>query len=156
MAKAADSKFEPPPHPDPPASENSPLAKALELNGKVVYIGTGLEPSTFLHYLETVCRAAFLQPAVCRMKNPDGSLQTVFIRQHLPGHRDFYREDAENCKFFRRAVKAGLHIAEVPFGMNRIQVIELRSFYEIGMQLMKEDPRVLLCDDPGCMFCREY
>ncbi|MBO4633361.1 MAG: DUF4910 domain-containing protein, partial [Lentisphaeria bacterium] len=99
---------------DPPASHASPLAKAMELGGKVVYIGSGLAPSTFLHYLETVCNSAFLQPAVCRVKNPDGSLHTVFIEQHLPGHRDFYRPDAENCKFFLRAVKAGLKIAEVP------------------------------------------
>ena len=141
---------------DPPGSENSPMAKALELNGKVVYIGSWVAPSTFLHYLETVCRSAFLQPAVCRVKDPSGSLRTVFIDQHLPGHRDFYRPDAENCKFFQRAVRAGLHIAEVPFGMRKIQAIELKPFYEIGMKLMKEDPRVLLCDNPDCMFCRMF
>ena len=141
---------------DPPASANSPLGKALELNGKVVYIGTGLGPSTFLHFLETVCRAAFLQPSLCRVKDPDGSLRTLSLDQHLPGHRDFYRSDAENCKFFQRAVQAGLKIAEVPFGMSRILVIELKPFYEIGMWLMKEDPRVLLCDNPDCAFCSRY
>ena len=141
---------------DPPCSGNSPLGKALELNGKVAYIGSGLAPSTFLHFLETASRAAFLEPAVCRVKDPDGSLRTVFIEQHLPGHRDFYRPDAENCKFFRRAVEAGLHIAEVPFGMRKVHVIELKSFYEIGMKLMKEDPRVLLCDNPECMFCSRF
>jgi len=141
---------------DPPGSESSPMAKALELNGKVVYIGSGLAPSTFLHYLETVCHSAFLGPAVCRVKDPNGSLRTVFIEQHLPGHRDFYRNDAENSKFFQRAVQAGLQIAEVPFGMKKIHVIELRSFYEIGMRLMKEDPRILLCDDPDCVFCSRF
>ena len=141
---------------DPPASESSPLGKALALGGKVVYIGSGLAPSTFLHYLETACDAAFLQPAVCRVKDPDGSLRTVFIEKHLPGHRDFYRPDAENCKFFVRAVEAGLHIAEVPFGMSRIQVIDLKEFFAIGVKLMKDDPRVLLCDDPDCPFCRNF
>ena len=141
---------------DPPASEASPMGKALELDGKVVYIGSGLAPSTFLHYLETACDSAFLQPAVCRVKDPDGSLRTVLIEKHLPGHRDFYRPDAEKCKFFVRAVQAGLHIAEVPFGMGRIQVIDLKDFYEVGMKLMKEDPRVLLCDDPDCLFCRNF
>ena len=141
---------------DPPCSETSPLAKALELNGKVAYIGSGLAPSTFLHFIETASRAAFLEPAVCRVKDPDGSLRTVFIDQHLPGHRDFYRPDAENCKFFQRAVQAGLHIAEVPFGLRKVHVIELKSFYEIGMKLMKEDPRILLCDNPECMFCRKF
>ena len=141
---------------DPPASENSPLGKALALGGKVAYIGSGLAPSTFLHYLETVCDAAFLQPAVCRAKNADGSLRTVFIEKHLPGHRDFYRNDAENCKFFVRAVKAGLKISEVPFGMGKIHLIDLKNFYEIGMKLMQEDPRILLCDNPECLFCREF
>ena len=141
---------------DPPASENSPLGKALAFGGKVAYIGSGVEPSTFLHYLETACDAAFLQPAVCRAKNPDGSLRTVFIDKHLPGHRDFYRHDAENCKFFTRAVAAGLRIAEVPFGMGKIHLIDLRQFHKIGMKLMREDPRVLLCDDPGCTFCRQF
>ena len=141
---------------DPPASDTSPLAKALALGGKVVYIGTGLGPSTFLHYLETKCNAPFLQPAVCRVKDPDGSLRTVFLDKHLPGHRDFYRGDAEKGKFFTRAVQEGLKISEVPFGMDRIQVIDLKEFYEIGMKLMKEDPRILLCDDPKCLFCREF
>ena len=141
---------------DPPASETSPMAKALALGGKVVYIGSGLAPSTFLHYLETACNAAFLQPAVCRVKNQDGSLRTVCIEKHLPGHRDFYCQDAEKCKFFVRAVKAGLKISEVPFGMGKIQMIDLKSFYEIGMKLMREDPRVLLCDNPDCQFCREF
>ena len=141
---------------DPPASKTSPLGKALELGGKVVYIGSGLGPSTFLHYLETVCDAAFLQPAVCRIKEPDGSLRTVFIDKHLPGHRDFYRRDAENCKFFVRAVKAGLHIGEVPFGMSKLQLIDLKEFYEVGIKLLQEDPRILLCDDPDCQFCKNF
>jgi len=141
---------------DPPASESSPMAKALARGGKVIYLGTGLAPSTFLHYLETVNNAPFLQPAVCRVKNPDGSLRTVFIEKHLPGHRDFYRKDAENCKFFRRAVKEGLVIREEPFGMGKIQMIDLKEFYEVGMRLWREDPRILLCDDPECFFCRQF
>ena len=141
---------------DPPASESSPMAKALAHGGKVLYIGTGLAPSTFLHYLETVNHAPFLQPAVCRVKNQDGTLRTVLLEKHLPGHRDFYRKDAENCKFFRRAVKKGLLIHEIPFGMNKIQMIDLQEFYKVGMQLWKEDPQVLLCDDPECFFCRQF
>ena len=141
---------------DPPASGNSPLGKALERGGKVIYIGSGLGPSTFLHYLETVSCSAFLQPAVCRVKEKDGSLRTVLIEQHLPGHRDFYRDDAENCKFFTHAIRAGLKIAEIPFGMNRIQMIDLKEFYRIGMELMREDPRILLCDNPACTFCRQF
>ena len=141
---------------EPPGATSSPMGKALEYGGKVAYIGTGLSPSTFLHYLETQCNSEYLQPAVCRVKNQDGSLQTVLLNQHLPGHRDFYGRNAKNSKFFTRAVKAGLHIAEVPLGMGCINVISLKELYEIGMRLIKEDPRILLCDAPDCLFCRDF
>lgn len=141
---------------DPPASENSPLGKALELGGSVLYIGTGLGPSTFLHYLETVCQLPCLLPAICRVKNPDGSLATVTIPNHLPGHRDFYRQDAENSKFFLKAVERGLLIREIPFGLAKIQRIELRQFYDIGLQIFQEDPNILLCDNPECDFCHKW
>lgn len=141
---------------DPPASESSPMAKAFAHGGKVLYIGTGLAPSTFLHYLETVNHAPYLQPAVCRVKDTDGSLRTVLLEKHLPGHRDFYRKDAEDCKFFQRAVNAGLVIHEIPFGMGKIQMIDLKEFYTVGMRLWRDDPRILLCDDPECVFCRQF
>lgn len=142
---------------DPPTSLNSPLGKALEMNGKVLYLGTGLEPSTFLHLIETVNHASYLQSAVCRVKESDGTLRTVLIEEHLPGHRDFYRDvDAENSKFFRRAVQEGLKIEESSFGMGKLQLIGLRNFYDVAMKLWKEDPRILLCDNPDCQFCSRF
>ena len=139
-----------------PGAATSPMGKALENGGKIVYIGTGLTPSVFLHYLETACGSPILQPAICRIKAEDGSLRTGVIEQHWSGHRDFYGPDAKNSKFFTRAVEAGLHIAEVPFGMNCINVIDMKSLYSIGMELLKADPRILLCDDPDCLYCREF
>ena len=79
----------------------------------------------------------------------------VVILGHLPGHRDFYRKDAENCKFYTAAVKAGLQIDEVPLGYGKLQLIDLQQLYDIGMELLKKDPRILLCDDPECIFCRD-
>ena len=141
---------------EPPGAASSPMGKALEYGGKIVYIGTGLSPSVFLHYLETACGSALLQPAVCRIKAADGSLCTGVVEQNWNGHRDFYGPDAQNCKFFTRAVEAGLHIAEIPFGMSCINVIDLKSLYTIGMKLLKDDPRILLCDDPDCLYCRDF
>jgi hypothetical protein len=75
----------------------------------------------------------------------------------LPGHRDFYRDvDAENSKFFRRAVQEGLKIEESSFGMGKLQLIGLRNFYDVAMKLWKEDPRILLCDNPDCQFCSRF
>ncbi|OQA86249.1 MAG: Aminoglycoside 3-N-acetyltransferase [Lentisphaerae bacterium ADurb.Bin242] len=140
----------------PPASPASPMGKALECKGKILHFGSGIGSTTFLHYLEDHCNAPFLDTAVCRVKNPDGTLKTVAIEKHLPGHRDFYREDAEKCKFFRRAVERGLEIRSEPLGVGELKVMEMESVFSLGIHLMKDDPRVLLCDDPGCLFCRRY
>ena len=132
------------------------MGKALDMNGKILYFGTAMPPTTFLHYLEDICNVPYLDAAVCRIKNPDSSLKTVLIEKHLPGHRDFYRKDAENCKFFRRAIADGLEIRTVHLGMGKLQLVNIRQLYEIGTQLLGEDPRILLCDDPNCLFCRKY
>ena len=141
---------------DAPASADSHMGKALELGGKILFVGSGLAPNTFLHYLETEIDAPFLERAVCKVKKPDGSCEIVTIDKHLPGHRDFYRADAENCKFYRRAVERGLHIAELPFGMNKLHLIDMKELHDIGLEIHREDPNVLLCDDPACLFCRRF
>lgn len=139
----------------PPTGKDSAPAKAFELGGKVLYFGTGLGCSTFLHYLEDCANVPYLAPAVCQYLDENGVPRPVVIPGHLPGHRDFYRKDAENCKFYTAAVKAGLQIDEVPLGYGKLQLIDLKQLYDIGMELLKNDPRILLCDDPECIFCRD-
>lgn len=141
---------------DAPGSENSPMGKALELGGKILYIGSGIAPTTFLHYLETEVDSEFLETALCKVRNKNGKDRVVSVEKHLPGHRDFYRPEAENCKFFRKAVENGLHIKEAVFGLGKLHLIDIRELHEIGLALLKEDKRLLLCDDPDCMFCRRF
>lgn len=140
---------------DPPAGENSALAKALEFGGKILYFGVGLEATTFIHFMEDQARLPFLSTVVCRYKTPDGGVDIAAIRRHLPGDREFYH-DAENSKFFRRAFERGLEVRKLKFGMGQLMLLDIRQLYEIGRQLIAEDPRVLLCDDPDCLFCRKY
>lgn len=141
---------------DAPCGENSPLGKALEMNGKILFVGSGIAPATFIHYLETVVDANFLETAVCTMKMPDGSIEHVTIPKHLPGHRDFYRKDAENCKFYQKAFEKGLKIREVEFGMNKLQLIDIKEFNDIGLAIMQEDSDIILCDSEDCIFCSKY
>ena len=141
---------------DSPCGPNSPVEKVMQLGGKILYFGCGISPTTMLHYIETMGHAAFLDDAVCRVRTSDGGLKTVIIPDHLPGHRDFYIHDAENCKFFKRAFARGLELKSTTLGMSQVQVIDCKQLYEIGMQLQKEDPRVLLCDNPECLFCRRF
>ena len=136
--------------------KNSPLEKALELNGKILFFGTGLEPSTFLHYLEDIADVPYLDTAICRVKTENGDLKTVAIEKHLPGDREFYWEPAENSVFYRKAFERGLKVKKVPLGMSFVQVIDLQELYRIGMELVREDPLIFLCEKPDCLFCSSF
>ena len=114
-----------------------------------------MESTTFIHYLEDATRMPFLATAICNIKHEDGSLEAVAVERHLPGDREFYR-DAMNCKFFKRAFERGLELKTIPFGMDKIMVLDIRQLYDIGMTVIRDDPKVLLCDRPDCPFCSAY
>ena len=139
---------------DDPASKNSPMAKALELDGSVVFLGCGVSPNTFIHFIEDMADAPFLHPALVTYLDEDGITQSAYIRRHLGGCRDFYK--GMNGKFYQEAIHRGLHIYQQPFGMATLYRIELRELYEIGMQIYKEDPIGMLCGSPTCTCCRRY
>ncbi len=141
---------------DPPASENSPMGEALRRGGKILHFGNSIASTTFLHYLEDHFDSPFLQPALCAIKSDGPSYPKVLIQKHLPGHRDFYANNPENCKFFKRAFEMGLEMSETPLGLSDLKLMDIKQLYDIGCRIFEADPRVLLCDNPECLFCRKY
>ncbi len=139
---------------DPPGSANSPMGKALEHGGKVLHFGSSIATTTFVHFLEDHNDLPFLDTAVCRIKAPDGTLKTVTIEKHFAGHRDYYcGYEAENSKFYSRAIAAGLRIGSVKLGLGEIRLMETKQLFDIGTELLRNDARILLCDNPECIFC---
>ncbi len=141
---------------DPPASKNSPLGEALEHGGKVLHFGSGVNSTTFLHYFEDHFDLPFLDSVLCTVKGRGGRPEKVLIPKHLPGDRDFYHGDGEKSKFFRRAFAAGLTVRKETLGLGQLQLMELSELFDIGSGLVREDPRIFLCDDPECLFCASY
>ena len=141
---------------EPPASENSPMAKALELGGKVLFFGSDIHTNTFLHYLEDKSGAPYLENAIVKIKDEKGFYHTEVIRNHLPGHRSFYGLDCRNGKFYRTAFAKGLKVEAAELGMSRVQVMDLEQLDAIGMEMFREDPLATLCDSPTCRFCKKY
>jgi len=141
---------------DAPAGETSPFAKLLDYNGNILHFGSGINATTFLHFIEDKMDLPYLGNAVCRIKGPDGKLRTVLIPKHLPGHRDFYDSQSGNCKFFLKAKEQGLEIKETSLGIGKIKVMDASSLYEIGVDIVKADPHVFLCDDRACSFCSTF
>jgi aminoglycoside 3-N-acetyltransferase len=138
---------------DSPTGKNSPFAKLLEFKGKILYFGSGLAPTTFLHFLEDEMNLKYLGNAVCRIKDLDGKIRSVMIPGHLPGHRDFYESNAENSKFFIKAKAQGLKIMESSLGLGKLQTVRVEELHKIGISLITEDPDIFLCDREECIFC---
>lgn len=122
---------------DPPASERSPMGEALRRHGKILHFGSGLESTTFLHYLEDQFNLPGLGPALVGVREPDGSTRDVLIPNHLPGDREFYRL-GERARFFQRAVEAGLVVSRVMLGPGELKLLELDSLWDIGKRICGE------------------
>ena len=141
---------------DAPMSEDSPMAKALELGGKVLFFGVDINYNTFLHYLEDKSDAPFLANVFIKVEDGNGRAQTEVIRRHVPGHRCFYGENPREGKFYRKALEKGLQIKVAELGVGRLQMMELRQLHDIGMELFRENPLATLCDDPNCLYCSRF
>jgi aminoglycoside 3-N-acetyltransferase len=141
---------------DPPVCRRSPFGKLLEYSGKMVWFGAGLSTTTFFHFLEDELDMPYLAEAVCRVKKADGNIGTILIKKHLPGHRDFYRNPAEETKMYQRLLQKGLVIKKAELGFGEIKVIDTRQMYELGIESLKEEPTLLLCDNKECTFCSRY
>ena len=139
---------------DPPAGSTGPLRYALEHGGSVVFLGCGIGFNTFLHYTETEINAPYLRNAAVCYIDENGNTQMDLIRRHLPGCRSFYK--GFDSEFYQEAIRRGLKIDEVPFGMATFYRMDLRELYEITMGMLEEDNCALLCQDPNCTFCRKY
>ena len=57
---------------------------------------------------------------------------------------------------YKRLIAMGLDIRKATLGLGAIKVIEARRMYELGMQALREDPNLLLCDSETCLFCSRY
>lgn len=141
---------------DSPTGSTSPLGKLHEMDAKILAFGCGLGTTTYLHFLEDEMNLPYLDDALCAIRNEDGSVRRVLQPKHLPGHRDFYVKEAAKCKFFTKAIASGLTVKESTLGLSKIQNIEAKQLYDIGMKIVKEDPRIFLCDDEKCLFCSRY
>ncbi len=139
---------------DAPTGESSPLGKALDKNASVVFLGCTAGANTFLHYVETMANVPYTEPACVQYIDKDGRVKTTMIEKQLFGCRNFY--GGIEADFYKEAIKRGLHIYEVPFGLATLYRIELRELYDITMQMLREDEFALLCKKPDCPFCKRH
>jgi hypothetical protein len=111
---------------------------------------------TFIHLIEDCLNLPFLKRAYGWIEREDGRLATVAIPRWLPGHRDWYDPPADERKLFRALRAAGWQTQRLEVGLGQLELSDARQLFQIAMQVVGDDPTLLLCDDPHCLFCAEY
>lgn len=108
---------------DAPAGETSPMAKALEKGGKILFIGCGTQynPAVYLAGGQT-------DDAVIRYVDANGSIKTALIPQYFCG--ELSRE------FCWKAALSGLTIREQPFGISNIYCMDLAEVKQVAEKLL--------------------
>jgi len=141
---------------DSPAGQRSPLGKLVDLGGKILMLGAPLGSMTFFHLIEDCLNLPFLKRAYGWIEREDGKLETVAIPKWLPGHRDWYDPPADERKLFRALRAAGWQTQTLDVGLGKLELVDAQQLFQIAMQVVGNDPTLLLCDDPHCLFCAEY
>ena len=131
---------------DAPMAENSPLMQMMRAGGKIVHFGNEVTSTTFLHCVEDELGMPGVEDTLCVVRT-GGTTMNVAVPRNLPGCRDFYHGAEESIKFFKAAAGRGLKIGHVTLGNGVVKVIDMRELYKIAVEIAKEDPFILLCDE---------
>jgi aminoglycoside N3'-acetyltransferase len=127
--------------------DNNPLGPLKKLNvmqGQVLLLGTTLEAATAIHLAEERARVPYLGRRTALRINAGGYEERVVV-ENFPG-----------CSIGFVKIEAHLDPAKVrsvflPHGA--AHKVPVRYLVNLASQLLENDPRLLVCDDPQCASC---
>lgn len=110
-------------------------------------LGVDMDRNTIMHCLEEEIDARFLKtldiPAPTYVEGYEQ--KTFTLNMFPPGHRDFLRLTPELRK--RDALVEGR------MGNAVVQVMEVQRVFDIGLELLRNDPLYFICHNPHCNSC---
>lgn len=138
-------------------SEPSPLTRLIDLNGKVFFLGCGVESNVTLHLAEAMARFRYdhipFRPhwgEEYLIASPDGPIR-VHVSEH-PGCDIRFPIVAEKLLQEGRGIRSTI-------GMAQTFLFSARDILDVGLQMLNETPDILLCHEPHCESCgprRQY
>jgi len=136
-----------------PMGKNSPLERMLQLNAKILLLGTRQDSNSMIHYCETAAKVPYLRiPYTIGQDfetawfiNARGETETTQVLE-IPGcSRGF------GC-LEPSLSKAGI-LRSVKVADAACQVVESRALLEAILELLTLQPCALLCQNPDCRIC---
>lgn len=125
-----------------PCGWDTPFGKLIKHDGKVLFIGVGLECNTLFHTCEEIAGVSYhlqKEPVVAKIILDDNNIKTVKIKIH------WYNENAirDFTKLEPLFVEKKI-LTYAKLGKATLRLLLAKPMYEITMELLKSDPEVLL------------
>lgn len=138
-----------------PTGLKSPFGKMYARKAKILMLGTRQDTDTSLHYCEVVAQMPYLDVVFTQGQDFEIAWfyneadQIEYTRIHeLPGcSRGFEVIEPE---LRRRGV-----LKDVRIGEAASQLLEMESFVPAAVEVIREQPSLLLCMTPGCTICQK-
>ncbi len=127
--------------------EGTPYLKIAELHGKAMLLGVDMDRNTTMHSMEEAIDAKYLLtldiPAPTYIDDYQNKKFT--LKKFPPGHRDFL----SMTPILR---KADL-MTEGKIGNALVKVIDVKAMFDLGKELMEENPLLFICENENCNSC---
>jgi aminoglycoside 3-N-acetyltransferase len=139
----------------PPFDRRGPFGILHEHNAKIIFLGCQMYANSMLHAVEDWLEVPYLTTEKAHFLQNG---RTHFLTQdRMPGgHRDFYQQrDGHNAKIYQELYKRKL-VREARVGNGMVWLLESRPLVDACTDIIRQDQRVLLCDDPKCRFCKQW
>ena len=125
----------------------TPYLKLRDLGSKVMLLGVDMDRNTIMHSIEEEINALYLRtlaiPAPSYIE--DYRNKTFTLEKFPPGHRDFIR--------LTPVLRRREAIIEGKIGSAAVKVMAIDKLFEIGLEILREDPLFFICDNPNCNSC---
>ena len=127
-------------------ARESPLWRLWVRNSWVLLIGVGHFANSAAHVAEELLEMPYLdRRRRARVTRGDGMIEEVELRR--PGCSDAW--DAVLAEPLRP------HVAQTMVGESRFQLMRAQDIVDVTAQLLRRDPRSLLCNRPTCDACEQ-
>lgn len=127
--------------------KGSPYMKICDLGGKILLLGVDMDRNTFMHTIEDEADVPYLLtldiPAPTYIENWQSKQFT--LKKFPPGHRDFLA--------FTPVLRNRNAIIEGMIGHASVKVMNVKDLYDIGTELLKQDPLFFICHNENCNSC---
>lgn len=125
---------------DTPVGKNSPYQKLIECGGKILMLGCGLRPNTFMHGVEEIGNAPYClgDAMTFEMTDKDGNVTYKDIKQHY-----FHREGGNIDQRYDRVVDVLTLNQDYVVGNVHgatAYLIDAKKLSQKAVQKMQQDP----------------